>query len=122
MSKIVTADTTNETASARIANGALTNCTSAPANPGPPISASDEPDQQHACARDDHKYRQLPRAGTEDQQRDERHRGPRDDRTELGHGLTRPELDEILVLPKRSRYHGDRSVPPRGEVVLAAGP
>src|SRR5207248_2148901 len=89
-----------------------------PVDPGP----SDKPDQQHARARDDHKYRQLPRAGTEDQQRDERHRGPGDDRTELGHGLTRPELDEILVLPQRSRYHGGRSVPPRGEVVLAAGP
>ena len=36
------AETTNETASTRIANGALTIWTSAPAKPGPPISAIDE--------------------------------------------------------------------------------
>ena len=37
-----TADTANDTASIRIANGALKNCTRAPASPGPPISASEE--------------------------------------------------------------------------------
>ena len=37
-----TAETANESASTRIANGALTTWTSAPASPGPPISASDE--------------------------------------------------------------------------------
>ena len=36
------ADTANDTASTRIANGALKNWTRAPASPGPPISASDE--------------------------------------------------------------------------------
>ena len=42
MRSIDTADTANDTASIRIANGALTTWTSAPAIPGPPISASDE--------------------------------------------------------------------------------
>ena len=37
-----TADTANEMASTRIAKGALTTWTSAPASPGPPISAMDE--------------------------------------------------------------------------------
>ncbi len=37
-----TADTANETASTRIAKGALTTWTRAPASPGPPISARDE--------------------------------------------------------------------------------
>ena len=37
-----TADTANEIASTRIAKGALTSWTSAPARPGPPISASEE--------------------------------------------------------------------------------
>src|SRR5258705_11751622 len=37
-----TAETTNENASMRIANGAPAICTSVPASPGPPISAIDE--------------------------------------------------------------------------------
>ena len=36
-----TAETTYETASTKMANGAPITCTSAPARPGPPISASD---------------------------------------------------------------------------------
>ena len=39
---IETAETTYEIASMRIANGAPITCTSAPASPAPPISASDE--------------------------------------------------------------------------------
>ena len=42
MSRIETADTAYDTASTRIANGALMSWTSAPAIPGPPISASEE--------------------------------------------------------------------------------
>ena len=42
MSASDAADTTNETASTSIANGAPTIWTSAPAKPGPPISAIDE--------------------------------------------------------------------------------
>ena len=42
MSSSEIAETANETASTRIANGALTSWTRPPARPGPPISASDE--------------------------------------------------------------------------------
>src|SRR5439155_861596 len=87
----VTADTTNDTASTRIANGALAICTSAPAKPGPPISAIDE--LVASLLLPSTRRSRPKRVGT--------YAG--DDGTQLGHGLTDPELAEILVLPQGSR-------------------
>jgi hypothetical protein len=75
-----------------------------PIRPGP----GEQPHEENREAARYHEPGHPPGARAEDQQRGQRHGGARHDRAELGHGLTRPQLEEVGVSPERRGCHGRR--------------
>ena len=67
-----------------------------PVDPGP----REEPDEEDGKAASDDQEGHLQRTRAEDEQRDERDRRASHDRAQFGHGLTRPQLQEVGVSPE----------------------